>query len=77
MLTVTVTAQLISGYREESVHSIKINALYLFANIGLWISARKKYDPPLPGYASALLDVDIYYKANSTGKRNSQTGCSV
>jgi hypothetical protein len=59
MLTVTVTAQLISGYREESVHSIKLIAIYLIANIGLWIAARKKYDPPLLGYASALLDVGI------------------
>lgn len=59
MLTFTVTAQLMSGYKEESVHSIKLIAIYLLANIGLWFAVRKKYDPPLLGYASALLDVGI------------------
>jgi sensor histidine kinase YesM len=59
MLTVTVSAQLISGYKDESIHSIKLIAIYLIANIGLWIAARKKYDPPLLGYTSAMLDVGI------------------
>jgi sensor histidine kinase YesM len=69
MLAITVSVQLLSGHQAESVHSAKLITIYLFSNIGLWIAARKKYDPPLLGYVTAVLDVGIisyhlYYLAS-------------
>jgi len=59
MLSVTVTVQLFSGYRDESLHSIRLIFIYLLANIGLWMAVRRKYDPPYLGFLSALLDAGI------------------
>ena len=59
MLVFTVTMQLISGYRAESIHSFRLILIYLIANFGLWYAVRKKYDPPFVGYLSAILDVGI------------------
>ncbi|MFZ5428962.1 MAG: sensor histidine kinase [Bacteroidota bacterium] len=59
MLVFTVTVQLISGYKGESVHSIKLITIYFLANIGLWYAVRRKYDPLYLGYLSAVLDIGI------------------
>lgn len=59
LLLCTTTLQLISGYKKESLHSLVLITIYLVSNTGLWLSVRKKYDPPYLAYVSALLDVSI------------------
>lgn len=55
----TLSVQLLSGYKSQSLHSILLAFMYLSMNIGLWIAARKKYDPDYLGYISAIVDVCI------------------
>lgn len=59
LLLCTTTLQLISGYKKESLHSLVLITIYFVSNTGLWLSVRKKYDPPYLAYVSALLDVSI------------------
>jgi sensor histidine kinase YesM len=59
VIILTLTIQLLSGYKSESLHSIALAILYLSMNIGLWIAARKNYDPNYLSYFSAIVDVCI------------------
>ena len=56
---VTLSIQLLSGYSEQSLHSIVLSAGYFAMNLVMWVAARKKYDPPYLGYISAVVDVVI------------------
>ncbi|NDP20952.1 MAG: hypothetical protein GZ091_07725 [Paludibacter sp.] len=57
VLTITLSIQLISGYKVESVHSFVLISIYFLLNVGLWLAIRKKYNPVYLGYLSAILDV--------------------
>ncbi len=59
VIVFTLTLQLLSGYSSQSIHSIVLTLLYLSMNVGLWIAARKKYDPDYLSYFSAIVDVCI------------------
>ena len=59
LLLLTISIQLISGYKAESTHALVLIGIYFCCNIGLGIAARKKYDPPLLGYISAIIDLGI------------------
>ena len=59
MITFTASVQFLSGYQAESLHSIRLIAVYFLANLGLWQAVRRKYDPLYLGYLSAMLDVGI------------------
>ena len=57
ILSITLTIQLISGYKAESVHSVILIVAYFLINVGMWQTVRQKYDPVYLGYMSAILDV--------------------
>lgn len=59
VIVFTLTVQLLSGYKSESIHSIALAMMYIAVNTGLWIAARKNYDPDYLSYISAIIDVCI------------------
>ena len=59
VVVITVSVQLFSGYKAESLHSIVLIFSYFLLNIVLWIAVRKKYDPTYLGYFSAVIDISI------------------
>ncbi len=59
VVVITLSIQLLSGFKAESVYSFTLVIVYFFLNIVLWIAAQKKYDPAFLGYVSALLDVGM------------------
>ncbi len=59
VVVITLSVQLLSGYKTESIHSVVLISIYFVLNIGLWIAVRKKYDPNYLAYISAIVDVAI------------------
>jgi len=59
VVVITLSIQLLSGYKTESFYSFSLVIVYLFLNIALWVAAQKKYDPAFLGYLSAVLDVGM------------------
>jgi sensor histidine kinase YesM len=59
VIAITLSVQMLSGYKTESTHSIILTFSYLILNVILLIAVRKKYDPNYLGYISAIIDVII------------------
>lgn len=59
LLLMTTSLQVISGFKAESTHAFILIGIYFCCNIGLVIAVRKKYDPPVLGYISAIIDLGI------------------
>lgn len=59
VVLITLSVQILSGYRSQSTHSIILIIIYFILNIGLWIAVRKKYDPDYLAYFSAVIDVTM------------------
>lgn len=59
VVVITLSIQMLTGYKSESIYSIILTSIYLFLNIGLWIAAKKKYDPDYLGYVSAVVDIVV------------------
>ncbi len=59
VVIITLSIQLLSGFKSQSAHSIILVVLYLIMNTFLWIAAKKKYDPDFLAYFSAVIDVTI------------------
>jgi len=59
VVTITLSVQMLSGYKAESVHSMVLTFSYLLLNIVLLVAVRKKYDPNYLAYFSAIIDVSI------------------
>ena len=57
VVAITLSVQMLSGYKSESLHSIVLTFSYLILNVVLLIAVRRKYDPNYLGYISAIIDV--------------------
>lgn len=59
IIAFTLSLQMVSGYKSESIHSLFLVIVYLITNIVLYIAVKEKYDPRYLGFISATFDVAI------------------
>ncbi|MCA1746126.1 MAG: histidine kinase [Bacteroidales bacterium] len=59
LLAVLLAVQYSSGYRAETMHALRLLAVYLASNIFFTGAVLRKYDAPWVGYFGALTDIGI------------------
>jgi sensor histidine kinase YesM len=59
LLATLLAVQYSSGYRAETMHALRLLAVYLVSNIFFTGAVLKKYDAPWVGYFGATLDIGI------------------